>query len=222
MKKILIALLLILAFATTLTMISCGESDTPSVNEPSNQDPPADPAKKDIEGITFSSAEFTYDGTEKTITVTGTLPEGVICSYENASGTDAGVYEAKATLSGEGYNTKQLTATLTINKASYDMSNAKWSYTDSFVYNGEEKSITVVGLPEGVTVKEYSNASATDAGSYTAKATLSYDEKNYLAPSITDIDWLIEKATIIGITIDDAKFEYDAMEHSIRILHHLS
>ena len=46
--------------------------------------------------IDFKNAEFTYDGTEKNIELTGTLPDGYTVSYENNKGTEAGNYYAIA------------------------------------------------------------------------------------------------------------------------------
>ena len=69
---------------------------------------------KEITGITFVSQSFIYDGTEKSITVTGALPDGVSVSYKNNTATQVGKKTATATLSGEGYKTLVLTATITI------------------------------------------------------------------------------------------------------------
>lgn len=70
--------------------------------------------KGEITGVSFDDGNFKYDGTPKTIEITGYLPNGVSVKYENATQTEKGVYEAKATLSGKNYKTKEFTATLTI------------------------------------------------------------------------------------------------------------
>ena len=46
--------------------------------------------------IDFTSVEYQYDGTEKTIELTGTLPDGYTITYENNTGTEAGNYYALA------------------------------------------------------------------------------------------------------------------------------
>lgn len=51
-------------------------------------------------GIKFESKTVPYTGDLKTITITGSLPDGITVSYDNNTGTDAGVYEATATFSG--------------------------------------------------------------------------------------------------------------------------
>ncbi|MDD6995582.1 MAG: hypothetical protein SPH68_06285, partial [Candidatus Borkfalkiaceae bacterium] len=73
--------------------------------------------KETIEGVTFASDGFVYDGQEKEITVSGELPAGVSVSYTNNKQTDAGEYEATAVLSGEGYETLTLRTTWKIDKA---------------------------------------------------------------------------------------------------------
>ncbi|MDE6059067.1 MAG: hypothetical protein K2G44_03400, partial [Clostridia bacterium] len=56
--------------------------------------------EKDITGVTFEDKTVIYDGAEHEITVSGTLPEGVSVSYTGNKGTNVGVYNATATLSG--------------------------------------------------------------------------------------------------------------------------
>ena len=132
--------------------------------------------------------------TEKSIKIDGELPQGVLCEYKSNTATDAGVYKATATLTGDGYNTLILSANLTIEKADYDMSGVEWIYEEGMIYNGEEKTVTLSTLPEGVTVKKYTDNKKTNAGSYVAKAEFSYDEENYNEPSISILEWKIDKA----------------------------
>ncbi len=84
-----------------------------------------------LTGVTFNDKTVTYNGAEQTITVTGSLPEGVKVTYTNNKGTDAGTYNAIATftidetselytqygsIKVEGTQGNTLTATLTIDK----------------------------------------------------------------------------------------------------------
>ena len=138
--------------------------------------------KKDIEGVSFTDAEFTYDGTEKSITVGGTVPEGVSVRYENASATDSGSYKAKAVLSGDGYNSLTLEATLTVNKATITGISAE--PTQSVKENGEKQLPEYKGsLPAGVEVsysfdgKTY-NDGISEAGKY--EAVITFSGKNYV------------------------------------------
>lgn len=158
-------------------LISCGGGDNGGEN------PGENPGEEDktITGITFSDATYTYDGTEKNITVSGTLPTGVSVSYSSAKATDAGVYNAVATLSGSGYKTLTLNAKLTINKA--ELSGISADENQSVAHDGEFHKPTYSGsVPSGVTVKYlFNNSESTngvkDAGSYAVK--IVFEGKNY-------------------------------------------
>lgn len=137
-----------------------------------------------ITGVTFEDQTFTYDGNEHSISVTGDVPDGVTVAYENNSAVNAGTYEAKAVLSGEGYVTLTLDATLTIEKATLDASAFTFE-DDTVTYDGKAHSLKVEGeLPAGVTVT-YSNNGKTEAGTYEVKATLSGSNYNPLTLTAT-------------------------------------
>ena len=158
---------------------------------------------KEISGITYVSASYDYDNTAKTLLITGTLPEGVSVEYTNNTGTSAGIYNATAVLSGEGYKTKILTATLTINKINYDMTGVSWDYSEAFKYNGNLQTVTIKGdLPAGVSVANYSNNSKTEVGEYSASVTFNYDRTNYNAPTLANCHWRIEKAEFNSVTFN--------------------
>ncbi|MEI3141433.1 MAG: S-layer homology domain-containing protein [Lawsonibacter sp.] len=53
-------------------------------------------ADYDMSGVSFEDATYPYDGKEKTLEITGQLPEGVTVSYENNTLTNAGSVRAKA------------------------------------------------------------------------------------------------------------------------------
>ena len=156
--------------------LSTGESSTPTQqgSTPTQNSSTPDVELMDIEGITFPDGEYTYDGTEKMLSIEGELPDGVSVVYENHLATDAGEYLAVAILSGEGYQTLQIEAKLTINKA--DILGVVLE-GDSFVYDGEIKNLLISGeLPQGVSVT-YQNNGKTEAGSYSVCAVLT--GKNY-------------------------------------------
>ena len=163
--------------------LSTGESSTPTQqgstptqqgSTPTQNSSTPDVELMDIEGITFPDGEYTYDGTEKMLSIEGELPNGVSVTYENHLAIDAGEYLAVAILSGEGYQTLQIEAKLTINKA--DILGVVLE-GDSFVYDGEIKNLLISGeLPQGVSVT-YQNNGKTEAGSYSVCAVLT--GKNY-------------------------------------------
>ena len=195
--KVLALIVFVLPFAFILS--ACGDNDN----------------LKTFENITFANQTIDYDGQEHEIVLDGELPDGVSIVYENNKGTNAGVYNAKATLTLEGYKTLELTAKLTINKLNYDMSTAHWNYESEFVYNGSEQSVEVLGLPQGVTVKQYTNNAKTNAGNYTASVEFNYDTVNHNAPNLSNLNWTINKANITGITFESRNYEYDTQKHSL-------
>lgn len=203
-KKLLICMLMILP--CIMLFSACGGDDDKTKT-----------TLKNFTGITMTSISVDYDGTEKEILVSGTLPSGATVTYTNNKGTNAGTYNATALVKGEGYNDLSLSATLTINKINYDTTNAKWDYTEAFTYDGTEKQVLLTNLPNGVTVESYSNNKKTNAGNYTASATFNYDKTNYNTPNIQNLTWEIKKATITGITFSGKTFGYDGNEKEIKI-----
>src|SRR5690606_8230030 len=135
-----------------------------------------------------------YDGTEKTVSVTG-LPQGVtVSSYTGNSATVVGDYIASAVLSYDATNYNAPTIAdlnWSITKGTYNMSTASWNYTSPFTWDNTEKTVTVTGLPAGVTAISYTGNKATLPGDYTAKVVLSYDAENYNAPLFGDLNWSI-------------------------------
>ena len=77
-------------------------------------------ADYNMSGVTFEDATYTYDGEEKTLTISGTLPAGVSVSYSQNALTDAGFIEVVASFEGDYLNYNHISAKiaiLTINKA---------------------------------------------------------------------------------------------------------
>lgn len=123
-----------------------------SVVKPDNSSSIGDetPTLLNFEGIGFESYACVYDGTEKSLQVTGDLPAGTKVTYTKEKGTNAGVYNATAVLSCEGYNTLELSATLTINKAT--MIGISLTGATSCEYDALEHSLSVLGdVPDGST-----------------------------------------------------------------------
>lgn len=170
---------------------------------------------------------FTYDGTEKSVVLTG-LPDGVsVTSYSGNRATTAGTYTATATLTCKD-TTNHTTQTLTveplnweIKKAKFDMSSARWDYSGTpFVWNGKERTVSVTGLPEGVTVEKMTGYQATEPGTYTAEAVLKWDTVNYEQPSIAPLSWKIVKAKYDMSQVEWAysgAFIYDGKEKCVEL-----
>lgn len=160
----------------------------------------------DLSGVSFEGASFVYDGTAKSIQIAGTLPEGVTVTYEGNEKTDVGEYEVTAHFKGNETTHNAIPdkkATLTITKATYDMSKVSFE-GKTFTYDGSKKSIQIKGtLPEGVTVT-YEGNEKTDVGTHEVIAHFKGDEKNYNAIEDKKANIVIEKGTL---DLSSIKFE---------------
>lgn len=225
-KKLLTAIFAcIMGTAGIAGLSACGVADDGSDNSPDNSDKPGqetpseDETGVEISGVTFPALTATYDGTEKKVEVEGVIPEGVSVSYTSNKATDAGTYNATATLSGEGYKTKKINTTLTIEKA---VLTSLTFAGDTVVYDRSPHEITVQGnIPDGVNFtytctedKSVTN-SATDAGTYTIKADLTH--KNYKIEAPLTATLKIEKAVLSGLTFAGDTVDYDGKPHSVEV-----
>ena len=174
-----------------------------------------------MSGIRMFNKEVTYNGYAYSITITGTLAQGVTVSYENNDKINAGTYTVIAHFTGDTINHNEipdLTATLIINKATYDMSDITFT-GDEVIYNGNPYSIAITGtLPDGVSV-EYENNGKINFGTYTVIAKFSGDEENYELISDMEATLIINKATydMSGITFNGDEVTYDGNVHSLAI-----
>ncbi len=99
-------------------------------------------------------------------------------------------------------------------RANYDMSGAVWE-SGLFTYDGEEKSIFLSGLPEGVTVLEYIGNGELDSGTYTVGVKLSYDTQNFNTPIIEDGILVIEKIKLTAPIIEDLIYTGELMSPEV-------
>lgn len=81
-----------------------------------------------------------------------------------------------------------------VNYADYDLSAVKWIDTEQ-IYDGKPKIPSLIGLPDGVTVKEYIGGGVS-SGEYTVSAVIEYDEENYNRPNILSCKFTVEKQTV--------------------------
>ncbi|MBQ6783985.1 MAG: InlB B-repeat-containing protein, partial [Acholeplasmatales bacterium] len=172
--------------AVTSTLTSCGDSDNDQ-NKPAETSGETDVTKPTEEktdfstlGLSLESKSFKYDGTEKTLTVTGNIPSNLTVSY-TGKGTDAGKYKITAhfTDTNNKYkNVKDLTAEMTIEKADYDLTNVQFNDM-LFDYDEQNKTANIVGnLPEGLTVS-FEGDNVSEIGSYNVVAHFTNSNKNY-------------------------------------------
>ena len=89
--------------------------------------------------------------------------------------------------------------------ATYDAVQGKWLLDDgteasAFVYDGTAHTISLIGtdsLIAGISVETSGKLSESNAGSYTASATFTYDADCYNAPDfVTALNWTVNKAII--------------------------
>ena len=151
--------------------------------------------KPSISGWTYGETAKAPVGAAKYGTVkvvySGKANDGTDYNSETAP-TKAGSYTATFTVEGtEDYSGLSEQVNFTIARATYDMTGAKWDYS-VFDYDGLEKSVSVIGLPSGVTVSGYEGNKATVVGNYTAKVTFTYESNNYNTPVLSDLAWSIK------------------------------
>lgn len=163
--------------------------------------------------VNLSDATFAYDGEKKFPLLSGNLPDGTTVKYycdgEEFDGAALpGIYNIKVeVLPPEGMTVEYLSdeATLTVNKAVLDLSGVTFPSL-TVPYDGQVKTLLLKGtLPEGVTVR-YENNTATDSGTYIAKAYLQADETIYVAPT--------PLTARLVITKKDFEFSYGDFETS--------
>ena len=102
--------------------------------------------------------------------------------------------------------------------------NIMWEYDGPFIYDGTEKSVSLVEseLPQGVHA-EYTDAVKTNAGEYKAVVHIVLDDPEHYTihgETYYDLLWTIEKAKIevpptVGLVQDT--FEYDGQEHAVEL-----
>ncbi len=173
-----------------------------------------------------------YSGEEYKVSLLD-VPADIIWLYAENAKTGAGEYTATAepdpnAVANNNYNFigsvpacawKVAKATISASAV------ANWSYTDAFIYDGTEKKVEFIlpeNFAEGVTVA-YENNTATDAGTYKAKATLvAQDADNFavVGESVEfTLDWTINRAVLdlSGIKFRNTTVTYNGLPQSIEI-----
>ena len=139
------------------------------------------------------SSLMVYDGKPKTVRLIG-VPKEIEVIYIDNSKINAGTYTARARLSydSNNYEVDEIPdLRWTVEKASYNTDSVRWTYDKPFEFDGKSKTISLTGLPSSIDVR-YRDNKASNIGTYTAKAYLTYDNENYLEPEVdTTIDWSI-------------------------------
>ena len=94
-----------------------------------------------------------------------------------------------------------------VSKATFDTEGFGWNYNGPLEYTGNEYTVELTGIPNGVTVDSYLGNTGTDAKTYTASATLIYDSENYNELEIDELTWTIKPKEIYVIWSEE-EYEY--------------
>ena len=168
-----------------------------------------------FDGLTFADKTVTYNGSAQSIEVAN-LPQGTTVTYSPSNTfTNAGVYTVTATVSAPNFDTVTLSATLTINKATYDMSKVVFA-DKSVAYDGNAHSLEATNLPDGVTVTYIGN-NQTNVGTYTVLAVFSGDGVNYNPIANMTATLTVTQNKVQGVTFDSRTVTYDGAAHSLAI-----
>ncbi len=192
--------------------------------------------KADILGAVFTGASYVFDNTAKSIFVEydAVKYSEIDVSYVGNGKTNAGEHTVTATLGSPNYNTLTLNAVISIAKATIDESALYWS-NEAFVFNGFgfefEYSIDgrVTGIREKTPTMQFPklygapstagvsytviSGDGINAGDHTVKATVS--GSNYENTVELTLDYVIGKADITGIRLDNPEVHYNEGEQSV-------
>ena len=154
---------------------------------------------RNITGVVFPDKTVEYDYEMHYIYVEGTIPDGVSIEYQNNGHSESGSYEVTAILSGEGYESLKLSATLTIKPM--ELSKPGNFYSRYYIYDGNYHSVEVEYAPSHATITyRCLNAKGTNSfkerGVYFIEATIKTDD-NHL--SILTAKLVITDEGSIGI-----------------------
>ncbi|MBO4535149.1 MAG: hypothetical protein J5755_04360, partial [Clostridia bacterium] len=174
-------------------------------------------ANYDASDIVFADAAFDFDGSAKSLAATN-LPDGVTVSYSGNGQVNAGEYTVTATFAVDDNHEPiaPKTATLTINKADYDVSGIVFQGA-AFTFDGTAKSLSASGLPQGVTVSYQGNGQI-NAGTYQVTASFLGDANHNAIPpktatlTIHKADYDLSTFIFVG-----DEFDYDGEAKSLTI-----
>ena len=177
-------------------------------------------ATYDMKDVVFTNETVTFDGLPHSLAVDeSTLPSGVTVSYMGNGQTAVGVHTVTAMFAGDATNYEAIsnkTATLTILPPPEPIAtNAVPEAVQGLVYDGTEK----IGVEEGANYSVSGNV-ATNAGTYTAVATVTNGVWEGGCDGPTNVTWTIAKAPapdVSGVSFADATYEFDGASHSIAV-----
>lgn len=242
MKKISFALLWVLILALVFTLSSCflfqPDSDDSEMNPPNGEgegsgdgegegeedggetpEPEPDIPNINFSGISFPAKTVTYDGTAHSIEIEGSINNiYVTVKYEGNEVVNAGTHTVTAKFYYKDIylEGKDMTSTLTIERAKYDLYGIGFGDV-TVIYDGKPHSTTIKAeLPKGVRV-QYSGNAVTEIGEHTVTANFICDTTNYMPiePMTAKVKIIDGPATLGGLSFADTICEYDGLDHSV-------
>ncbi len=181
----------------------------------------------DMSGVSMDDLTVTYDKDSHSITVEGTLPDGVTVTgytYNGVAGTgatNAGTYEVVAVITiadPDNYKIPSLSATLTINKATatLDVSGVKTDY----VYNGSQQTVdsgaTVDNDEQTIIYADNTFTTVAEGNGLTVKISVE-ESDNYLADE-KEVQITVDKATVENsVTFTDKTVTYNGKTHTLTV-----
>lgn len=185
------------------------------------------------EGISWNyEGPFEYNGSEKSVALIDEaglldLPYFKVIYNGTIKATDAGTYYVVAEIVSNDLNIEVFGYTIfdlewRIDPKAIDAGQVAWNYAAPFTYNGQERSVALVNVPEGVQVTYSGTLKASNAGYYNAVAQLKLNNPNYIleGDSIYTVAWEIKKAEISLADVQwnyTSAFNYDRTMKSVAI-----
>ncbi len=179
--------------------------------------------KKPVSLTWVGDSEYSYDATEKSVSATiATAAAGYPCTpvLSNAAKTNAGTYQAKATLSdADNYEFDAASVTTFDWVIKQSALTAEWDGVSEFTYDGKSKSVSVKLSPiygsDVCNPVGKGTLSATDADSYTYTVTGVSNSNYVLSPATQELAWTIKKkSTTATVTVSPAEAAYDGTTHT--------
>ena len=140
--------------------------------------------------------------------------------YKSELPVDAGFYGAKFEVDGtDSYSGLSKEISFEIKKATLDLTQVAWDYTQSFTYDGSVKTVVVTGLPDEFTERpavfkvNYTDNKKTEEGSYRAISEIVYDAVNYQpdygSNTFVDYcDYVIDPCPVTVVWTTAASYEF--------------
>jgi len=186
-------------------------------------------ATYDMSAVSFTGKTVTYNGTEQSLPISGTLPSGVTVSYTDNAKADAGTYTATAHFSGDATNYEAIadkSATFIISKAV--LTATVGDHARTYGAANPEFPVSVLGFVNGETASTAdsyvaptaSTSATTSTAVGTATITISGGSATNYSFNTSDTGTLtINKATydMSAISFTDKTVTYNGTEQSLPI-----